>query len=445
MAAMRDELMQRSRDAVAMAQVAGADDVVASAGWGRSLEFQWRDDKVEKVQESTSKALRVALYVDGRFSSHGTNDLAPDRLKSFIGQAVELTRALEPDPFRKITPSELYAGRQDIALDLVDPNLTVDADGAMTREERLDWIHRLHDAAHADDAVISTTSGMMDSHAISARVSSNGFAGALERTSIWFGAECTIQDGEKRPEAYRWVGGLHRDGLQTPEEVGAECLRRALTRRGQHKVTSRKATMVVDPEAGAGLIGRIFGALSAGSIQQQQSFLADKLGERIASEHLTLIDDPFIVRGLGSRLWDGEGIAARRMPVIEGGVLSNYFVDTYYGRKLGWTPNTGSASNIVFTHGDKDKVAITKDVGEGIYVTSWLGGNANSTTGDYSFGIRGHLIENGALGEPISEMNVTGNYMDLLMKLTAVGNDPVPWSAFRCPTLVFEGIDFSGL
>lgn len=442
---MPDALLQRAHDAVTMAQEAGADDVIAAAGWGRSLEFQWRNDRVEKVQENTSNAIRVSLYVDGRYSSHGTNDLDPARLRRFIGDAVALTRALEPDPFRKITPSALYEGRSDVDLDLVDADLTVDAPGAMTREARLDWIHRLHDAAHADDSVISATAGMMDSHSRSARVTSNGFVGSMERTSVWFGAECTIQDGEKRPEAYRWVGGLHRDGLETAEEVGAECLRRALTRRGQHKVTSRKATMVVDPEAGSGLIGRVFGALSAGSIQQQRSFLAGKLGERIGSDALTLTDDPFIVRGMGSRWWDGEGIASHRMPVIEQGVLRNYYVDTYYGRKLGWEPTTGGASNIVFAHGDKDKTAITRDVGEGIYVTSWLGGNANTTTGDFSFGIQGHVIEGGELGEPISEMNVTGNYLDLLNRLTVVGNDPVPWSAFRCPTMVFDGIDFSGL
>ncbi len=442
---MHKELLQQAHDAVAMARKAGADEASASAGWGRSLEFQWRDDRVEKVQENTSNAVRVSLYVDGRYSSHGTNDLDPARLEHFISEAVALTRALEPDPFRKITPAELYEGRSDVDLDLVDPDLTADAKGAMTREERLDWIHRLHDAARADDSVISATSGMMDSHSMSARVTSNGFAGEMERTSVWFGAECTIQDGDKRPEAYRWVGGLHRDGLQTAEEVGAECLRRALTRRGQHKVTSRKATMVVDPEAGSGLIGRVFGALSAGSIQQKRSFLADKLGQRIGSDALTLVDDPFILRGMGSRWWDGEGIASKRMPVVDKGVLSNYYVDTYYGRKLGWEPTTGSASNIVFTHGDKDKTGITKDVGSGIYVTSWLGGNANTTTGDFSFGIQGHVIEDGELGEPISEMNVTGNYLDLLTRLTLVGNDPVPWSAFRCPTLVFEDIDFSGL
>jgi len=442
---MREELLARAHDAVKIAQDAGADDVVSSTGWGRSLEFQWRDDKVEKVQESTSKALRVALYVDGRFSSHGTNDLDPERLKRFVGEAVELTRALEPDPFRKITPAELYEGRQDLSLDLVDPNLTVDAPDAMTREARLDWIKRLHDAAHQHDSVISATSGMMDSHSLSARVTSNGFEGTMERTSVWFGAECTIQDGEKRPEAWRWIGGLHRDGLQGPEEVGAECLRRALSRRGQRKVTSRKTTMVVDPESGAGIIGRIFGALTAGSIQQKRSFLADKLGKSIGSSALTLIDDPFIPRGTGSRLYDGEGIACRKRTIIDEGVLQTYFVDTYYGRKLGWEPTTGGASNVTFKHGPSNRDQIIAGVSDGILVTSWLGGNANATTGDFSFGMRGHLIENGVIGEPISEMNVTGNYTDLLQRLSQVGNDPVPWSAFRCPTLVFDDIQFSGL
>lgn len=442
---MREELLSRAHDAVRMAQEAGADDAVASAGWGRSLEFQWRDDKVEKVQESTSKALRVALYVDGRYSSHGTNDLDPDRLRHFVGEAVALTRALEPDPFRKITPAELYAGRPEIDLDLVDPDLTVDAAGAMTREQRLDWIKRLHDAAHADESVISATSGMMDSHSLSARVASNGFEGTMERTSLWFGAECTIQDGEKRPEAWRWIGGLHKDGLDGPEAVGAECLRRVLSRRGQKKVESVRTTMVVDPEAGAGLIGRIFGALTAGAVQQKRSFLADKRGQQMASTHLTLMDDPLIPRGMGSRLYDGEGIASRPRAIIQNGVLENFFVDTYYGRKLGWEPTSGSASNITFAHGPKDRDGLLADVGDGILVTSWLGGNANPTTGDFSFGMRGHRFSGGQLGEPVSEMNVTGNYLDLLQRLSMVGNDPVPWSAFRCPTLVFDDIQFSGL
>jgi PmbA protein len=276
-------------------------------------------------------------------------------------------------------------------------------------------------------------------------VSSNGFSGVKEATSVWYGAEVTISDGEtKRPEAWYWVGGSHLGGLPAPAETGAEALRRVIARRGAAKIPSTRTTMVVDREAGGSLIGRIFGALSAGSIQQKRSYLADKLGEPIASPALTLTDEPLIPRLLGSRLWDGEGIASAPRSVIEEGVLRTFFVDTYYGRKLEWAPTTGGSSNTVFRHGDKGLDALVADVGEGLYVNSWLGGNADLTTGDFSFGLRGHVIRNGELAEPISEMNVTGNYADLLGRLALVGNDPVPWSSFRSPTLVFEGIEFSG-
>ena len=437
---MREELLEQARTAVDLALKAGADDAVAGVSRGRSVDFAWRDGKLEKVQENTSRSLGVNLYVDGRFSRHSTNDLEGSRLESFVGEAVALTRLLEVDPFRKIPDPALYEGRQDVDLDQIDGSL-VD----ITREIRTDWCKTLADAASAHEDVISATSGVMDAHGVSARVSSNGFEGTREATSVWYGAEMTVSDGPtKRPEAWRWVGGSHLEGLPSPAETGAEALRRVLARRGAGKVPSCKTTMVVDPEAGASLIGRIFGALSAGAIQQKRSYLAEKLGDAIASDQLTLVDDPFRPRAMASRLWDGEGIAAKRRTIIDQGVLKTFYVDTYYGRKLGWEPTTGSPSNIVFTGGAGTLAGLLKEVGEGLYGNSWLGGNANMTTGDFSFGLRGHVIEGGELGAPISEMNVTGNYADLLQRLVRLGDDPVPWSTFRTPTLVFDGIQFSG-
>ncbi|MCP4871934.1 MAG: TldD/PmbA family protein [Proteobacteria bacterium] len=437
---MREELLEQARTAVDMAKQAGADDAVVGVSRGRSIDFAWREGKLEKVQEDTSRGLGLNLYVDGRFSRHSTNDLDPDRLRPFIAEAVALTRLLEVDPFRKITDPKLYEGRQDIDLDLVDASLV-----NLTREVRTQWCQELADAASAHDDVISATSGVANAHGVSARVSSNGFEGASEGSSVWYGSEVTVSDGPtKRPEAWWWVGGSHLEGLPSPKETGAEALRRVLARRGATKAPSSKTTMVVDPEAGASLMGRIFGAMSAGAIQQKRSYLADQLGKSITSDVLTLTDDPFRPRMGASRLWDGEGIATKKRTVIEGGVLKTFYVDTYYGRKLGWEPTTGSPSNIVFEGGKGDLASMLGDVGEGLYVNSWLGGNANMTTGDFSFGLRGHVIRDGALAEPISEMNVTGNYAELLQKLVRVGDDPVPWSTFRTPTLVFEGIQFSG-
>jgi PmbA protein len=179
-------------------------------------------------------------------------------------------------------------------------------------------------------------------------------------------------------------------------------------------------------------------------IQQNRSFLADKNNTPIASSILTLIDDPLLIRGLSSAHYDGEGISAKPLPLIEKGMLRNFYVDTYYGQKLSWQPTTGRTSNLTFALGEKNLAQLIGHVVQGFYVTSWLGGNADATTGDFSFGFRGHTIENGRLIAPVSEMNVTGNFLTLLKNLVAVGNDPNPYATIQSPALVFENVEFSG-
>jgi len=164
----------------------------------------------------------------------------------------------------------------------------------------------------------------------------------------------------------------------------------------------------------------------------------------LASDKLTVTDDPLIVGGFASRLFDGEGISARRLPILEAGVARNVYVDTYYGKKAGLDPTTGSPSNRVLALGTRDLTALIADVGEGVLVTNWLGGNSDSTTGDFSFGMEGHLVANGRIGASVGEMVATGNLVDLFKALVAVGNDPWRYAAALVPTLVFEGVQVSG-
>ena len=160
---------------------------------------------------------------------------------------------------------------------------------------------------------------------------------------------------------------------------------------------------------------------------------------------LTIIDDPLVVRGLASRPFDGEGISSKPLPIIEAGVLKNFYIDTYYGKKLGMAPTTGSPSNRILALGTKNMDELIRDIDQGILVTSWLGGNSDGATGDFSLGVRGHLIEDGAIGAPVSEMNVTGNLLSMFGSLKALGNDPWRYSPSKVPTLVFEDVSFSGV
>lgn len=426
--------------AVELALAAGADDACAGLTRQRGREFDWRAGRLEKVQEDTSQRLSLALYVEGRFSTHASNDLDPQRLRAFLAEAVALTRLLEVDPHRHIPDPALYAQRSRADLELLDPVLE-----EFPAERGLELCRTLHDAAADHAAVVSAASRFWVSFGASARASSNGFADSEAGGSIGYGAEVSARDGASRvPEASRYVGARHLRDLADPEQVGREALRRVLARLGEQKLPSERTTMVLDPLAAASLLGRVLGVLSAGAVQQGRSYLAEKLGLQLAAPLLTLRDEPLLPRGLASRRYDSEGISSRSLPLIEQGVLANYYVDTYYGHKLGWAPTTGSRSNVCVELGSLGLAGLLRAAGSGFYVRSFLGGNANPTSGDFSFGFQGSRIENGELGAPVSEMNITGNFLELLPRLVAVGDDPDPSSSLRAPTLVFEGVTFSG-
>ena len=437
---MPADMQKRAQDAVDMLLAVGADDAWATVQLSRDVEFSYRDGALEKVQDSTSKQLAVQVYANDRYSSHQTTDLNPDRLAGFLEQAVAITAALEPDAQRSLAPEELFAGRPDKNLDLVDGNVQ-----ALDRDQRLAWCVALDDAARSSERVISATSGVYDGTQTQASASSNGFSGTQESTYCWLGTNITLKDrGNRRASDSFFAGSPHVDGVPEAGSIASTALERALARLDAEKGPTVKTAMVVDSRAAAQLIGRLMRPADARSVQQQRSFWAAILGEQAFSRKLTIVDDPLIVRGLASRHYDREGISAKVLPIVEEGVVSNLYVDTYYGRKADMTPTTGTPSNRVVIPGTSSLQELLAEAGSGVYVTSWLGGNADGTTGDFSLGLRGHMIENGQIGRPVGEMNVTGNLQELFSRLEALGNDPYPYSTTLAPSLVFSDVDFSG-
>jgi len=196
-------------------------------------------------------------------------------------------------------------------------------------------------------------------------------------------------------------------------------------------------------------VGRVFNSLLQPmfgyNLQQKRSFLEGKIGQKIASDLLSITDNPFIESGRNSRLYDGDGLASRKMTVIENGILQTYYIDDYYGKKLDMEPTTGSSSNLIFELGDKDLSALTKDMNEGILVTGFNGGNSNSATGDFSVGVEGFYVKKGEILHPVSGMNITGNHKEIWNNLIAIGNDPLTDRSWQTPSMLFEGVDFSGL
>lgn len=437
------DLLGVARQTVALARRHGAQQAAGGAYRVRSVEVQWRDGQLEKVTEATTRGLGLELYVDGRYSAVSTSDLRPEAVERFVEDAVALTRTLAPDPFRALPDPELYQGRAEVNLDLEDPHY-----GELDAARRVELARRLEEAARAApgaEAILSVTTGFGDTLGESARVHSNGFEGARRVTDYGLSAQVSVMDPDgRRPEDWDAAGGRHFRALPDPERVGRAAAERAVARIGARKGESGTFTLLVENRSAARLLGMLLGPMSGAALQQRRSFLDGKRGEQVGSALLDLADDPLVPRGLGSRLFDSEGIAARRFPLFEAGVLRNYYVDVYYGRKLGIPPTTRGMSNLAWRLGEKGRDALLAGAGEGIFVTGFLGGNSNGTTGDFSLGAQGYRVRGGKLAEPVGEMNVSGNHLELWRRLAAVGNDPYPWSAARTPTLVFEGVQVAG-
>jgi PmbA protein len=436
--------LEVTRSAVASALGKGAREAAAGVTRSRSVEVEWRDGKLEKIAEATTRSLGIQLYVDGRYASVSTSDLRPEALDRFMAEAVVMTRTLAADPYRSLPDPELYKGQPAVELQIEDPGYD-----HVTPQQRSGLAADLESAARTvkgAEAIISVSTRFSDGLTESWRVHSNGFEGVKRETSFAMSASVSVKDqDDRRPMEGHWGASRYFSDLPSSQEVGTRASHRALSRLGALKMASEKLPMVVENRVAGGLLGRLLGPLTASSLQQKRSFFEGRIGFPFGSKLLDVTDDPLLVKGLASRLFDGEGFASKRMPLFEQGVVRSVFVDNYYGRKLGLRPTTAGSSNLTWKLGNKDERGLLADVGEGVLVTGFLGGNSNGTTGDFSLGVQGFRVRRGQVAEPVGEMNIAGNHLEVWKQLAAVGNDPFPYASMRTPTLVFDGIQFAGV
>ncbi len=439
-----DDLLIIARDAVQQARTAGASEAVATVGRGVSVELSQRDGKLEQSTESRSLSLGLRLLVDDRFSNHGTSDLRPQALGTFIQRAVAATRYLEPDPDRALPPAAACGVAEGLGLDLFS-----DQQQLVQPAQRLEGIVELEQAVLAlreRGSLRSAACYRGDSRSASAVVFSNGFEAQSRGTSFGFGTTITLEEpGGRLPEATTWYSSVHGDDLPSVPQVADEAWTRALRRVGGRAAPSGRYPMLLDNRATGRVLGVLLSPMGGSALHYARSCLAGKLGERIGASGLVLWDDPHIPRASGSGRFDGDGFPTQRRPLVQEGVLQCYLLNQYFARKLDMEPTTGGTSNLVLPPGPRSPEQIAADLPCAIRVETFLGGNANSTTGDFSFGIRGTLLEHGQPVQSVSEMNIAGNLFDLLERFAEAADDVRRYGTFRVPSVLFDDIQFSGV
>ncbi|MDF1573847.1 MAG: TldD/PmbA family protein [Bacteroidales bacterium] len=406
-----------------------------------SSQIEVREKKIDKLQESNRNGMRINLYVDKKYSSISTNRITnKEEMAKFIEEAITGTRYLSEDEFRSLPDPERYYKGGGPDLHTLDPGFS-----SVDPQQKINDAFAIEkEVLGADERIISVSTSYSDGMSGSVMVASNGFEGDTENTYYSLNASVSVTDGVARPR-----GGWNESAIFIDElirkDIGKKALKRALDRLGQAKIESGKMPMIVENKMAGRALQPMISALNGGAIQQKQSFLIGMKGEQIGSDLMTIMDDPFLVSGRGSRLFDSEGMATEKRSVIEKGILKTYYIDTYYAKKLEMEATSGETTNLIFKPGEKDLEGLLADIERGILVTGFNGGNSNSATGDFSFGIEGFLVEKGKLIQAVAEMNITGNFRQLWKDLVAVGSDVDPSRSWRLPSLVFDNVDFSGI
>lgn len=407
---------------------------------GMDNSFEYRDNQLDKLEQSVENGMSLSIYVDGRFSSFSTNRLEKEELKSFIKRNIEATRFLAPDKYRKLPdPSRLYKGG-GADLDLFDPQIN-----SIPVDDKLQVLKdSVNEMYKKDERLISVSASYSDGTSENYKIDSNGFRGETATTYYNLSAETSLKDTDgARPSSFWYDTSVFWEKLQK-EGIVREAYERTLKKLGQVKIESGKYKMLVDNRNISRLLSPVISSLSGSAIQQKNSFLINKLGEKILSDKISVIDDPHIPQARGARWFDNEGVATKKMDVIREGVLSTYYLDTYYAGKLAMEPTIQSPSILVMNRGERNFEEIMATLDKAIWVTGFNGGNSNSTTGDFSFGIEGFLIENGKAVLPVNEMNITGNILTLWQNILEIGNDPRTTSSWRIPSVLFDEVNFNG-
>jgi len=402
--------------------------------------FEYRDTQLDRLGQSAESGMTIQLFVDGRYASYSTNRLDKKELERYIGNSVEATRFLAKDEFRKLPQPERYYRGDGKGLDIYDGDVD-----KVSVDDKLALIRATAAEVYGSDPrLISVVAGYEDGKSSSYMVASNGFEGEADSTYFGLSADTAMKgEGDARPSDYWYDTSVFWDKLQK-QGIGKKAYERTVRKLGQEKINSGVYPMLLDNTRSYTLLSPVMSALTGNNIQQKNSFLIDKIGEKITSEKFTLVDDPHMPRARGARWFDGEGLATVKRTVIDRGVLRAYYIDTYYGGKLGMEPTVQSPSILTCEHGGKNFDQLLASLDRGIWVTGFNGGNSNSSTGDFSLGIEGFLVEKGKAVKPVNEMNITGNLLTLWKNVVEVGNDPRLITPQRIPSILFDKVNFSG-
>jgi PmbA protein len=447
----QNHLSELAREIVTRALAAGATDAECTIAEGDEFSANVRMREIENLKEAGSRGAGLRILRGKHTGSCYTSDLSPDGIEQLVRGAIELADITTEDPHAGLPGAEELGA--------------LDGDLGMYSEdvEKLETPFKIENAKRAEEAALSADPRIFNSEGASFDThlgrhifaNSRGFAGEYRTSYCSLSTVPVARDGDSMERDYWYTMAREYAGLEAPEQVGRKAAARALRRLNPVKVATQKVPVIFDQNAARSLLENLFEAVHGMQVYRQESFLAGKLGERVASERLSVIDDGTMPALFGTSPFDDEGVPSRRTVVIDRGVLKSYLLNTYAARKLG-LKTTGNASrglagnagighgNFFVEKGVQSPEQLIAGVANGFFVTELMGFGVNIVTGDYSRGASGLWIRNGELAFAVSEVTIAGNLKEMLLGLEAVGSDLEFRGSTAAPTLKIGEMTVAG-
>jgi PmbA protein len=443
------ELLGIAQAAIDLALTSGATDAECTLSEGEEFSVGVRMKEVEKLTQAGSRGAGIRVLVGKRSGSSKTSDLTPEGIAAMVKSALSLAAITSEDPFAGL-PEEFGQLTDDL-------RLYDEAVAQMQTEWKIAQAILTEQTALAfDPRIVNSEGAGFDTYLGSrAFVNSRGFRGAYRTSTCGLSVVPVAKENGGMERDYWSSAAREAARLESAEYVGRKAAERAIRRLGARKIATQKVPVIFEPRTARSLLGDLFDAVNGGAIYRDASFLAGKLGQKIASEHLTVIDDATLPGLFGSSPFDDEGSPSRRTVVIERGVLKSYLLNTYTARKLG-LKTTGNASrglsgaagvgpgNFYIEAGERTEAQLIGGLRQGLYITELIGASANNATGDYSAGAAGLWIENGELAYPVSEITVAGNLKQMLVDLEQPASNLEFRSSMAAPSLLIREMTISG-
>jgi len=397
----------------------------------------FRNKRLDESNRSDNLGISITTYIGKKKSSISSSNLLNENLNILIKKCVETTENTPEDEFNSLPDRDLLA-KEVKDLDLYDETY-------IENDQKIDYLKKLEAAASSDEKIINTESNFAQNKSNFVLANSEGFCDGY-KTSSFTASSVTVAKDEKSMERdYEYTSKCFLKDLDDAFELGKLAADQTIRKLNPKKIGSEKITIIFDKRIAKGILSNFAGAISSSAISRGTSFLKDKVNQKIFSGNINVIDKPDILKGLGSRNFDNEGVKSDTLKLVDQGILRHYLIDTYNGKKLNLKSNgrCGGTSNLYFENGNISFKDLLNSSPKSLYITETIGHGSNIVTGDYSVGATGFLLENGEFKCPINEITIAGNFKEMFQNIT-LANDLEFKYATNSPTMLIEGMVVAG-